>query len=130
MIVDSSAVVAILLEQPGHESLLDRIDDASTVGIGAPTLVETGIVLISRLGVQGRTLLARFLQESDLSVLAFTEEHWAVAADAFIRFGKGRHPAALNFGDCFSYAVSRIAKQPLLCLGNDFAQTDLALVDA
>lgn len=128
MIVDSSAVVAILLEQPGHEPLLDRIDDASTVGIGVPTLVETGIVLISRLGVQGRTLLARFLQESEMSVITFTEEHWSVALDAFIRYGKGRHPAALNFGDCFSYAVSRIAKQPLLCLGNDFAQTDLPLV--
>jgi ribonuclease VapC len=89
--------------------------------------VETGIVLVARVGVPGKTLLARFVQEADLAVIPFTLDHWPVAIDAFVRFGKGRHRAALNFGDCLTYAVARLADEPLLCLGNDFAQTDLPL---
>jgi ribonuclease VapC len=127
VIVDSSAVVAILLRQAGYEPLLDRLANASRAGIGAATLVETGIVLAARLGIPGKTLLARFVQEGDLAVIPLTLDHWPVAIDAFVRFGKGRHPAALNFGDCLTYAVSRLADEPLLCLGNDFARTDLPL---
>lgn len=128
MIVDASAVVAILREEPDAEWLLDRLDEADTVRIGSPTLVEAGLVLAGRLGLMGRTLLARFVQESGMDVVPLSEEHASVAVDAFVRFGKGRHPAALNFGDCLSYAVSRVAGEPLLCIGNDFAQTDLLLV--
>ncbi len=128
MIIDTSAVVAILREETDTKWLLDRLDKADTVGIGSPTLVETGLVLEGRIGVTGKTLLARFVQESGVDVVSFTEEHASLAVDAFSRFGKGRHPAALNFGDCLSYAVSRVAGRPLLCLGNDFAQTDLPLV--
>jgi ribonuclease VapC len=127
VIVDSSAVVAILLKQPGYEPLLDTLARARGAAIGSATLVETGIVLAARLGIPGKTLLARFVQESDMAVIPLAAEHWPVAVDAFIRFGKGRHPAALDFGDCLTYAVSRLAEQPLLCLGNDFAQTDLPL---
>jgi ribonuclease VapC len=127
VIVDSSAVVAILLKQPGYEPLLDTLARARGAAIGSATLVETGIVLAARLGIPGKTLLARFVQESDMAVIPLAAEHWPVAVDAFIRFGKGRHPAALNFGDCLTYAVSRLAEQPLQCLGNDFAQTDLPL---
>lgn len=127
MIVDSSAVVAILLRQPGYEPLLDRLSQAQAAGIGAPTLAEAGIVLAARLGVVGKTLLARFLQESALVVIPFGEEHWRVAVDAFLRYGRGRHPAGLNFGDCLTYATARLAGEPLLCLGDDFAKTDLAL---
>jgi len=61
--------------------------------------------------------------------IAFAVEHWAVAVDAYLRFGKGRHPAALDFGDCLTYAISRLADEPLLCIGDDFTKTDLALVD-
>jgi len=86
-------------------------------------------VLASRLGIAGKTLLARFCQEAGLTVVPFGEEHWPVAVDAYIRYGKGRHPAALNFGDCLTYAVCRLADQPLLCTGNDFPRTDLALVN-
>ena len=127
MIVDSSAVVAVLLRQPGHEVMLERIAQEPRAGIGAPTLAETGIVLAARLGIAGRTVLARFLQESGLVVIPFGEEHWSVAVDAYLRFGKGRHPAALNFGDCLAYAMARLADEPLLCLGDDFAKTDLVL---
>lgn len=128
MIIDTSAVVAILREESASEALLEHIDEAAMVGIGAPTLVESGIVLLARIGVVGRTLLARFLQEGGVDVLPFTEQHWSLAVGAFSRFGKGRHPAALNFGDCLTYATSRVADQPLLCVGDDFSHTDLSLV--
>lgn len=129
MIIDSSAVVAILLREPAWERLLDHIDGAgSAPGIGAPTLVETGIVLSARLGPAGKSLLARFVEEGGLRRIAFTAEHWTVAVDAYLRYGKGRHPAALNFGDCLTYAVSRVAAEPLLCVGDDFTKTDLTLV--
>jgi ribonuclease VapC len=128
VIVDSSAVVAVLLRQPGHEPVLDRLEAAATAGIGAPTLVETGIVLAARLGVGGKTLLARFVQEAGLTVVPFAAEHWPVAVDAYIRYGKGQHPAGLNFGDCLTYAICRLADEPLLCIGDDFPRTDLDLV--
>ena len=129
MIVHSSALCAILLRESGWESLLEHVVmSGSDARVGAPTLTETGIVLSARLGPQGKTLLARFVQESRLQAVPFTDEHWSVATDAFLRFGKGRHPAALNFGDCLTYAVARLAGQPLLCVGDDFAQTDLAVV--
>jgi ribonuclease VapC len=129
VIVDSSAIVAILLKEPGWEPLLDHIAAADPVpGVGAPTLVETGIVLAARLGIPGKTLLARFMQESGMRHIAFHADHWTVAIDAYLRYGKGRHPAALNFGDCITYAISRIADEPLLCIGDDFTKTDLPLV--
>lgn len=127
MILDSSAIVAVLLRQPGYEPLLERLAGQEGAGIGAPTLTETGIVMAAKLGLSGRTLLARFLQESRLLTIPFGDDHWSVAVDAFVRFGKGRHQAALNFGDCLTYAVARLADEPLLCLGDDFAQTDLTL---
>jgi ribonuclease VapC len=129
VIVDSSALIAILLREPEWESLVDHLvtgDDPA--GVGAPTLAETGIVLTSRLGLQGRTLLARLRDEAGLRVLPFTDDHSSLAVDAYRRFGKGRHPAALNFGDCMTYAIARLAREPLLCVGDDFAQTDLPLV--
>jgi ribonuclease VapC len=98
------------------------------VRIGAPTVVETGIVLVARLGVTGRTLLARFLQEVGAETVPLGEQHWPVAARAYDRFGKGRHPAGLNFGDCLTYAVAAVAGEPLLCVGDVFARTDLVLV--
>ena len=127
MIVDSSAVLAILFQEPGYEQLLDRVAAPGSVAIGAPTLAETGIVITARMGLPGRTLLARFLAESRMSVQPFTDDHWPIAVDAFRRFGKGRHPAALNFGDCLTYAVASLAGEALLCVGEDFVKTDLPL---
>jgi ribonuclease VapC len=126
--LDSSAVVAIVLREPGHERLVDLLAREDAPGIGAPTVVETGIVLASRVGIAGRTLLARFLGDIDSTMIPFEEEHWPVAVEASLRFGKGRHPAGLNFGDCLTYAVARLADEPLLCVGDDFAQTDLDVV--
>jgi ribonuclease VapC len=127
VIVDSSAIVAILLKEPGYEHLRDRLVAAEQVSIGAPTVTESSLVLCSRLGRAGKTLLARFLQEAEIAVVEFTADHWTVAAGAFIAYGKGRHRAGLNFGDCMTYAVARLAGEPLLCLGDDFPTTDLEL---
>lgn len=127
MILDSSAVLAILLREPGFEKFLDAIDEASDIAIGAPTLAEAGIVLSARLKIDSRALLARFLEESGAVVLSFGPEHAREAIGAFRRFGKGRHRAALNFGDCLTYAIAALSALPLLCTGDDFRQTDLRM---
>ncbi|HYW12475.1 MAG TPA: type II toxin-antitoxin system VapC family toxin [Longimicrobium sp.] len=127
MIVDSSAVVAILLQEPGHEELVAKLATAPSAAIGAPTLTECGMVLTARLGTRGRVLLDAFLARFGLVEVPFGERHWRIALDAFETFGKGRHPASLNFGDCMSYSVARLANRPLLCIGNDFPRTDLPL---
>jgi ribonuclease VapC len=127
VIVDSSAIVAILLKEPGYERLRDRLAAAKQVSVGAPTVLESSLMLCSRLGHAGKTLLARFLQEAEIEVVEFVADHWMVAADAFLAYGKGRHRADLNFGDCMTYAVAKLAEEPLLCLGGDFSATDLEL---
>lgn len=129
MILDSSAIVAIVVREPGHEPLVECLKREPGIGVGTPTLAETGIVLSAKLGGAGRTHLARFAEEASFEVIPFAEEHWSVAVDAFVRFGKGRHPAALNLGDCLTYAIARLADEPLLCLGDEFAKTDVAVVD-
>lgn len=87
------------------------------------------MVLSSRLGKDPRPVLNDFLREMNVEVVPFTAEHYEVAVDAFERFGKGRHPAALNFGDCLTYAVARLSGLPLLYIGRDFALTELAAID-
>ncbi len=127
MIVDSSAIVAIILREPGWETLVGKLGAAPAAGVGTPTLAEAGLVLTAKLGKHARPVLSRFLQEAALTMVPFGEAHWRSAVEAYARFGKGRHPAALNFGDCLTYATARLAGQPLLCQGDDFAKTDLDL---
>lgn len=127
MIVDSSAIVAVVLQEPGWAEIMDRLGAEPTIGVGAPTLAETAIVLTARLRKSAVPLLARFIQETQLTVIPFTQDHWRAAADAYAKFGKGRHAAGLNFGDCLTYAVARLSGQPLLCRGSDFSKTDLPL---
>ena len=126
MVLDSSAIVAIHLREPGHERLIDAIDRAEVVVVGVPTLFETAMVLTARLGSDARPLLSTFLRRVEAEVIPFNEEHLDAAASAFLRFGRGRHPAALNFGDCMSYAVASVAGMPLLSTGGDFGRTDIA----
>lgn len=127
MILDTSAVVAVIREEQDEVRLVEAIEGAAAVGIGTPTLVEASIVLVRRMGVVGRLALARFLEENDVVEIPFDSDHWDVAAEADIRFGKGRHSAALNYGDCMTYAIARVAEQPLLFTGDDFAKTDIAV---
>ena len=128
MIVDTSALVAVVLREPGFQAVVDRLEGDEPLAVGAPTLTEATLVLSARLDRDARPKLARFLQEYEIAVVPFAAAHWDEATEAFLRFGKGRHPAALNYGDCMSYAVAKLADQPSLCLGRDFVQTDLALV--
>lgn len=125
MILDTSVIVAIVLREPGYEDLVSKVRSANTIGIGTPTLTEAGMVLSSRLGMEPQALLDRFLRDFGVVEVAFGEQHWREALEAFRRYGKGRHPAALNFGDCLSYAAARIADHPLLFVGNDFSRTDI-----
>ena len=127
MILDSSAVVAIVLREPGFEELVRKIAGAETIAVGAPTLAEAGIVLTARLERDARGLLHGLLREWEAVTVNFGEEHWREALSAYSRFGRGRHRARLNLGDCLSYAVAQLAGEPLLCTGNDFARTDLEL---
>jgi ribonuclease VapC len=125
VILDGSVIVAIALREPGYEDLVSKLRSADTLGVGAPTLTEAGMVLSGRLGVEPQALLDRFLRDFGVVPVVFGEQHWREALDAFRRFGKGRHPAGLNFGDCLSYAVARLASHPLLFVGEDFSQTDI-----
>jgi ribonuclease VapC len=128
VILDSSAMVAVLTSEPEASSLLGKLQATPRLGVGAPTLLETSLVLTSRLGAQiAHGLLDAFLADLDVTILPFGEPHWREASEAFRRFGKGRHPAALNFGDCMAYATARLAREPLLCVGQDFPKTDLDL---
>ena len=127
MIIDTSAVLAIVFQEPGYEELALKVARAEEVGIGAPTLVECGIVLTARLEQDARGLLARFIEEANITVVPFTEMHYGISVGAWIRYGKGRHAAELNFGDCLTYAVAKLADMPLLAVGNDFPQTDIKL---
>lgn len=126
MILDSSAVISVVLGEEGHGRLSDAIADAPDVAIGAPTLLETCMVLAGYLDLRGRGLISQFLERNGVVIVPFDARHWSVAAEAFTRYGKGRHPAALNYGDCMTYATAQVTDHPLLFTGDDFAQTDLA----
>jgi ribonuclease VapC len=125
MILDTSAVVAIVMKEPGYEELLSKMASGNPA-IGTATLAETAIVLSARLARDARSLLSRLVSEASIAVVPFGEAHYSAAVDAWLRYGKGKHPAALNFGDCLSYAVARLADEPLLFVGDDFARTDIA----
>ena len=128
MTLDTSALVALLFAEPGYLDLVDGILQSDTVRVGAPTLVETSLVFAGR---QGRTarpgadLVADLIRELGVTVVPFGEPEWHRAADAFARYGRGRHKAALNFGDCLAYAVAATADDSLLFVGDDFRHTDI-----
>jgi ribonuclease VapC len=133
MVLDSSAIVAIHLKEAGYERLLELIDEAieraEVLLIGVPTLLETAMVLTARLDKDARPLLSRFLRQIEAEVVAFNREHFEAATQAFLKFGRGRHPAALNFGDCMAYGVASVAGMPLLFTGGDFTRTDIVRAD-
>jgi ribonuclease VapC len=127
VILDSSALLAVLLAEPERDEFMRKIAAAPVVGVGAPTLTETAIVLAARLGEAGPRQLSGVVESAGLVVVSFEAPHWRAAAQAWLSFGRGRHPARLNLGDCLAYATARVAGRPLLCKGDDFAKTDLAL---
>lgn len=118
-------MAAVLFEEEGHDRLVDAIADCPTVAIGASTLVETDMVMIGAFDTHGRVLVERFLERNEVAVISFDAAHRKIADEAFVRYGKGRHPARLNYGDCMTYATARLADRPLLFVGDDFSKTDL-----
>lgn len=114
----------MIAEEDGHRELLTTVADRS-VAIGAPTLFETAMVLISREGAAGGPALSCFLEEHLVTAVEFDERHVEAAVGAFVRYGKGHHRAGLNYGDCMTYAIAKIANAPLLFVGSDFARTDV-----
>lgn len=125
MILDSSALIAILFRERRHEPLREAMSESEVLGIGAPTLFETTMVATGAFESRSRGLVLHLIEEFDVEVMPFESRHARVAAEAFLRYGKGHHPAALNYGDCMSYATARLAALPLLFKGDDFAQTDV-----
>jgi ribonuclease VapC len=126
MILDTSAIAAILLNEAERDVFREKIEAAAIVGVGAPTLLETSIVLDRR--ARNPQLLEGFLGKTHLVIVPFGRDHWLAAAQAHLTYGEGRHPAGLNFGDCLTYAIAKVAGEPLLAKGDDFAKTDLVLV--
>lgn len=127
VILDSSAIIAVLLDEPGAAAIIDRMEMAERLAVAAPTLVEAGIVLRARAGPVAEELLDDLLRTLDVTVIPFGAEHATAAVTAWERYGRGRHPAGLNLGDCIAYATARIAGLPLLALGEDFPRTDIEL---
>ncbi len=128
MVVDTSAVVAILLEEPDAAHYAQLIEDDPAPLISAASVFEAGIVLISRYGQAARNDLRDFIAQAGVQIEPVTVAQTKLALDAYQRFGKGRHRAGLNFGDCFAYALSKAMGQPLLFKGDDFSQTDIETV--
>jgi ribonuclease VapC len=125
MVMDSSALISILLEERDHGSLLEKVGRAEAIFLGAPTALETAMVLSTRFRQDSRPMLAGFLRRINAEIIEFNEDHYEAALSAFLRFGKGRHPAALNFGDCMSYALASVSGLPLLYAGIEFSRTDI-----
>ena len=125
MIVDSSAIVAVMLDEPEADSFDALIMGALSRKIAAPTLLELALVLTGRFGPEALKGLDEYLAKTGIITIPFTADHAAVARQAFLRYGKGRHPAGLNFGDCISYAAARLEAMPLLFKGDDFRKTDV-----
>ncbi len=125
MILDSSAVLAILFGEPGYEVFRDAIQAGVSCNVSAASFVEISIVAESRSGDAGIRQREALFRSASIGIQAVTEEQAHVASQAFSTFGKGRHPAGLNFGDCFSYALAKVTGEPLLFKGDDFRKTDI-----
>lgn len=125
MVVDTSALVAILQGEPERRAFNEAIAAADSVLVSVASFVEASIVIEARYGADGLLDLDRFLQQARIELTVVDLEQGRLARDAFRQFGKGRHPAGLNFGDCFAYALAAALGHPLLYKGDDFSKTDV-----
>ena len=128
LVVDTSAAVAIVLGEPGSEELLVRLEAALARLMSAAIRVELGIVIEARLWPAGQDVVDRFLRDAKIDIVPVDADLAARAMSGWRRYGKGRHPAGLNFGDCFTYALAERTGHPVLCTGDDFAATDIAVI--
>jgi ribonuclease VapC len=129
MVIDTSALVAILQREPKRRLFIEAIEAADSRLLSVATFVEISIVIEARHGAEGLRDLDHFIGRAAIELVAVDAEHGKTARDAFSRFGKGRHRAGLNYGDCFSYALAMLSGEPLLFKGDDFVHTDVAMVD-
>lgn len=127
MVIDTSALVAILSNEPERRTFIEAIEGADSCRFSAANWVEISLVIEVRHGADGLRDLDRFLERAHVDVVSIDRDQAREARDAFSRFGKGRHRASLNFGDCFAYALARTVGEPLLCKGDDFIHTDLVV---
>jgi len=123
--IDSSALVAILFAEPGYLDLVDRILAADRPRVSAPTVVEASLVLAGRRRAPVAGQVDALLKELGVTVVPFGEREAEAAVAAFLRYGRGRHRAALNFGDCLAYATATVAGDDLLFVSDDFRKTDI-----
>ncbi|MBS7701577.1 MULTISPECIES: type II toxin-antitoxin system VapC family toxin [unclassified Chelatococcus] len=126
MIIDTSAMVAILYREGEAEAFAQIIHDAEVSRISVANYVELSMVIENQLGPDGMRQAEAFIRRAGITIEPVTLEHGELARQAFLDFGKGRHKAGLNYGDCFSYALAKATGEPLLFKGNDFSQTDIA----
>lgn len=126
MVVDTSAILAILSDEPERSHFNELIAMAPSPIMSSGTYLETTIVTEARYGKEGVRDLKLFFAEASIAILPFDGDQAAIAADGFSRYGKGRHPAGLNFGDCFAYALAKKYDEPLLFKGDDFSRTDVS----
>ena len=129
MVIDTSALVAILHREPERRAFIEAIEAADARLMSVASLVEISIVLEARHGAEGLRDLDHFIGRAGIELVPVDADHGKAAVSAFSRFGKGRHRAGLNYGDCFSYALATSTGEPLLCKGDDFVHTDVTLVD-
>jgi ribonuclease VapC len=125
MIIDTSAIIAILTDEPERRTFNEAIESADSCMMSAASFVEASIVIESSRGYDGLRDFDLFLASAGIEIVPVDVEQARTAREAFRRFGKGRHPAALNFGDCFSYALAKATSLPLLFKGNDFSGPDV-----
>ena len=125
MIIDTSAIIAILFNEDDAKTYAHAIARAESCRVSAATFVEAAIVVEAQTKNSGSRQLDAFFRRAGISVEPVTEEHAHIARQAFTDFGKGRHSAGLNYGDCFSYALAKATGEPLLFKGKDFSKTDL-----
>ena len=125
MVIDTSVLVALFLSEPGHEALTDIIDEASEAYVSVVSRIELVSVLCGKRHQAAPELVADFIDGLNLEHVPVSIEQMNLAVEALLRFGKGRHPAKLNLGDCFAYALAKSRRLPLLFKGDDFARTDI-----
>ena len=125
MVIDTSAVLAILQDEPERRAFNEAIEAADSRSLSVASFVEVSIAIEARFGAEGVGHLDRLLERAGVKVVPVDLEQGRLARQAFSRFGKGRHEAGLNFGDCFSYALAQVLGEPLLFEGEDFSRTDV-----